>query len=311
MRILVTGGAGFIGGHLVERLAGERHDLLVIDDLSTGSREHLPAGLPLVERDFASAEALAELAAFRPAAVVHLAAQIDAAASVLDPVRDAETNVLATLRLLEACRRLAPAPRFVFASSAAVYAAAVPLPALEASAGEPATPYGASKLAVEHYLGSYRRTHGLSSIALRFANVYGPRQGARGEGGVVAIFARALAAGGRPRVFGDGSQTRDFVHVADVAEAIRLALAADAGGAFNVATAVETDVATVFGLLAARLAPGTTAEAAPPRPGDVARSALSYAAIAARLGWRPRIALAEGLAGTADWFLGAAGKDAR
>jgi UDP-glucose 4-epimerase len=311
MRILVTGGAGFIGGHLVERLAAERHELLVVDDLSTGSRDHLPAGVPLLERDFASAEALAEVAAFRPGAVVHLAAQIDAAASVLDPVADAETNVLATLRLLEACRRLDPMPRLVFASSAAVYAADVPLPAVEESAGAPATPYGASKLAVEHYLGTYRRTHGLSAIALRFANVYGPRQGAQGEGGVVAIFARALAAGRAPRIYGDGRQTRDFVHVADVAEAIRRALASGVQGAFNVSTALETDVATVFGLIAARLAPGAAAETAPPRPGDVARSALSYAAIASHLGWRPRIALAEGLAGTADWFRGEARKDAR
>jgi UDP-glucose 4-epimerase len=309
VRILVTGGAGFIGGHLVERVAAEGHQVLVIDDLSTGTAEHLPPSARLLESDFASPAALAGLAAFRPAAVVHLAAQIDAAASVLDPVADARTNVLSTLMLLEACRALAPLPRFLFASSAAVYAEGVPLPATEASAGAPATPYGASKLAVEHYLGCYRRAHGLSSAALRFANVYGPRQGARAEGGVVAIFARALAGGRTPAVFGDGRQTRDFVHVADVVEALLRARDSGAQGAFNVSTGVETDVRTVFARLAERLRPGAEPQLAPPRPGDVARSALSYEAIAFGLGWRPSITLADGLVGTADWFLATAGKD--
>jgi UDP-glucose 4-epimerase len=311
MRILVTGGAGFIGAHLVGRLFDEGHELLVVDDLSTGSREHLPAAVPLLECDLESEQALARAAAFHPEAVVHLAARIDAAASVLDPVADARTNILATLRLLEVCRRLQPRPRIVFASSAAVYGDGVALPAVEASAGAPATPYGASKLAVEHYLGAFRRAYGLSSIALRFANVYGPRQGARGEGGVVAIFARELAAGRRPRIYGDGSQTRDFVHVRDVVEAARRALEADVQGAFNVSTGRETGVRDLFDLLARRLAPDLAPEPAPPRSGDVPRSALSYAAIASRLGWRPRIAVADGLEDTSEWFRAAAGKEPR
>ena len=311
MRILVTGGAGFIGGHLVERLAGEGHELLVVDDLSTGSVEHLPPPARLVESDFAAPAALAAVAAFRPAAIVHLAAQIDAAASVVDPLADARTNVLSTLALLEACRALEARPRVVFASSAAVYPEGVPLPAREAAAGSPATPYGVAKLAVEHYLACYRSAHRLSSLALRFANVYGPRQGARAEGGVVAIFARALASDRRARIFGDGRQTRDFVHVADVVDALMRALGSAAQGSFNVSTAVETDVRTVFALLAGRLRPGAEPERAPPRPGDVARSALSYDAAASGLGWRPTVALAEGLAGTADWFLGRSGKDPR
>ncbi len=311
MRILVTGGAGFIGSHLVERLLDDGHQLLVVDDLSTGSREHLPAPVPLLENDFEAEEALARAAAFHPDAVVHLAARIDAAASVLDPIADARTNVLATLRLLEVCRRLKPAPRIVFASSAAVYGDEVGLPAVESSAGAPATPYGASKLAVEHYLGTFRRAYGLSSIALRFANVYGPRQGARGEGGVVAIFARELGAGRRPRIYGDGSQTRDFVHVRDVVEAARRALEVDVQGAFNVSTGLETGVRELYDLLAGRLAPGLAPDFAPPRPGDVPRSALSYAAIASRLGWRPRIAVADGLVDTSEWFRAAAGKEPR
>ena len=309
MRILVTGGAGFIGGHLVERLAGEGHAVLVVDDLSTGTTAYLPPAARLVESDFVAPAALAALAAFRPAAVVHLAAQIDAAASVLAPLADARTNVLATLELLEACRALATPPRLVFASSAAVYPVGVALPAVEPAAASPATPYGVAKLAVEHYLACYRRAHGFGTTALRFANVYGPRQGARGEGGVVAVFARALAAGATPRIFGDGRQTRDFVHVADVVEALARVLTGDAPGAYNVATGIETGVATVFALLAARLRPGAEPAPAPPRPGDVARSALSYEAIASALGWRPSVALADGLAGTADWFRAATGKD--
>ncbi|KAB2963239.1 MAG: NAD-dependent epimerase/dehydratase family protein, partial [Thermoanaerobaculia bacterium] len=309
VRILVTGGAGFIGGHLVERLAGDGHELLVVDDLSTGSAANLPPRIRLLEADFVAPAARVALASFRPAAVVHLAAQIDAAASVLDPLADARTNVISTLELLEICRSLSPRPRLLFASSAAVYPEDVALPAVESAAGSPATPYGVAKLAVEHYLACYRSAHGLASAALRFANVYGPRQGARGEGGVVAIFARALASGGAPRIFGDGRQTRDFVHVADVAEAIARALGARAQGTFNVSTGVETDIRTVFASLAGRLRPGAEPELAPPRPGDVARSALSYGAIASALGWRPSVALAEGLAGTADWFRTAAGKD--
>ncbi len=308
MRVLVTGGAGFIGSHAVERLAAEGHDLRVVDDLSSGRLANLPAGTPVDVTTVAAAVAGGAVERFRPEAIVHLAAQVDARRSVEEPILDARINLLDTLALLAAARR-AGTRRFVFASSAAVYGDPATIPTPESEPTRPISPYGAAKRAVELYLDAFARDGGPSYAALRFANVYGPRQSAVGEAGVVAVFCRRLAAGAAPRIHGDGEQTRDYVHAADVAAAIALALAAPASGVWNVSTGVETSVNALYGRLAATLAPGLEAIHDPPRAGDPRRSALSSAGIERDLGWRARTPLAGGLAATAAWFRAEEGND--
>jgi UDP-glucose 4-epimerase len=238
---------------------------------------------------------------FRPDAIVHLAAQVDARRSVEEPLVDARINLLDTLALLAAARR-AGTRRFVFASSAAVYGDPGRTPTPEEAPTRPISPYGAAKRAVELYLDALAGDGGPGWAALRFANVYGPRQSAVGEAGVVAVFCRRLAAGELPRIHGDGGQTRDYVYAGDVAEAIERALVAAANGIWNVSTGVETSVSDLFERLAAALSPGARAPHDPPRAGDPRRSALSFARIERELGWRPRTPLAEGLAATAAWF---------
>lgn len=307
MRVLVTGGAGFIGSHAVDRLRADGHELLVLDDLSSGRLENLPSEVPCEVADFAAAARSGLLERFRPAAIVHFAAQVDARRSVAEPVADARINLIDTLELLAAGRR-SGARRVVFASSAAVYGEPDRIPTPEGAATRPISPYGAGKRAVELYLDALAATGGLSFAALRFANVYGPRQGAIGEAGVVATFCRRLASGGVPEIHGDGGQTRDYVHVTDVARAVALALVSDVDGVWNVSTGVETSVNELFARLAETLAPGVRAPHGEARPGDPRRSALSFARIERELGWRPRTSLAEGLAATAAWFLAGEGK---
>lgn len=308
MRILITGGAGFIGSHAVERLAAEGHDLLVVDDLSSGRLANLPAGTPVEVTTVAAAVAGGLVERFRPEAIVHLAAQVDARRSVEEPLADAQVNLLDTLALVAAARR-AGTRRFVFASSAAVYGDPATIPTPEVEPTRPISPYGAAKRAVELYLDALAGDGGPAWVALRFANVYGPRQGALGEAGVVAVFCRRLAAGATPRIHGDGGQTRDYVFVGDVADAIARALAFDGSGIWNVSTGVETSVNDLFARLAATLAPGARALHDPPRAGDPRRSALSFGRIERDFGWRPRTPLAEGLAATAAWFGAEEGND--
>jgi UDP-glucose 4-epimerase len=307
MRVLVTGGAGFIGSHSVERLVAGGHQILVVDDLSSGRLENLPRGVAVEVATVAAAAASGLAERFRPEAIVHLAAQVDARRSVEEPLVDAQVNLIDTLALAAAARR-AGTRRFVFASSAAVYGDPERIPTPEAEPTRPISPYGVAKRAVELYLEALAGDGGPSFAALRFANVYGPRQSAVGEAGVVAVFCRRLAAGEPPRIHGDGGQTRDYVHAADVAEAIALALAASTSGVWNVSTGIETSVNTLFARLAASLAPGLRAIHDPPRAGDPRRSALSFAGIESALGWRPRTPLSEGLAATAAWFRAGEGK---
>jgi UDP-glucose 4-epimerase len=301
MRVLVTGGAGFIGSHVVPRLLADAHQVLVIDDLSSGRADQVPPRARLEIAALAAPEAARATSAFAPEVVVHLAAPIDAGASLAAPEADARGGLLDSLRVLERARA-GGRPHVVFASSAAVYGGIERLPSEEGDAGRPSTPYGVGKLTVERYLHFYDRVHGMSSTSLRFANVYGERQTSAGEGGVVAIFCRELLAGRAPRLFGGGTQTRDFVHAADVAEAVARAVAARPAGAFNVASTSETSIRELAGRLIAILAPGLAATAAAARPGDPPRSCLSYAALARAVGWRPRVSLDEGLARTAAWF---------
>lgn len=300
LRVAVTGGAGFIGSHLCEHLAAAGHTVLAIDDLSRGRRENLPEGFPLAAIGIGDPALAERLAAFAPQALVHLAAQVDARRSLEDPVFDAQINILDTVRLFGAAVA-AGVGRVVFASSAAVYGDPEEIPTPEESPLAPLSPYGIGKLAGEGYLDFFARRHGIAGVALRFANVYGPRQESVGEAGVVAVFCQRLLAGEPVTIHGDGRQTRDFVYVDDVARACLRALSGPPG-VYNVATGVETDVRTLYARLAAALGPGRLPEHGPPVAGEPRRSALDTSRAEVGLGFRATAELAGGLARTARWF---------
>ena len=293
-RALVTGGAGFIGSNLVDGLLARDRDVTVLDDLSTGRLENLVAALNAGARlqtasvtDAAAVERVFEAA--RPDIVFHLAAQIDVRRAVEDPGFDATVNVLGTLNVLEAARRCG-VRRFVLASTGgAIYGEADELPTTESAPPRPLSPYAASKAAAEGYVDLYARLHGLSTMSLRLANVYGPRQDPRGEAGVIAIFCDAAGDGRRVTIYGDGGQTRDFVFVGDVVDAFMAAGDASAGGRCNIATGRETPVLEMAETL------GLEVRFAPERPGEVRRSCLQPDAATQLLGWRPRTALRDGL----------------
>jgi UDP-glucose 4-epimerase len=293
VKALVTGGAGFIGSHLVDALVAEGHEVHVVDDLSTGRLANLELaleqGAELHKEDITDAAWMRDLAAIiRPDVVFHLAAQRDVRHSVDDPAFDAGINVAGTAAVLDAARR-AGARRLVLASSAAVYGVPDEIPTREGCLAAPISPYGASKAAAETYLALFTRLYGLSSVALRMANVYGPRQDPEGEAGVVAIFAAAAAVGSPAVVFGDGLQTRDYVHVDDAVAAFLAAAESPAAGALNISSGRETPVREI----AERL--GLAIEPAPGRQGEIARSCLDPRKAARLLRWRAHIALAAGL----------------
>lgn len=302
MKILVTGGAGFIGSTTVDLLVAEGHRVVVVDDFSTGREENLNPEAEVLRLSITDETLLQVLAEWRFEAVMHCAAQIDVRKSVENPVFDAGVNILGTLNLLEACRRTG-VRRFVFSSTGgAIYGDTEQRPTPVGAECRPISPYGITKFAVEKYLYYYREVMGLSTFALRYGNVYGPRQNPHGEAGVVAIFARRLLEGLPLQVNGDGGQTRDYVFVADVARANALALAHDAGGAANVGTGVETDVNRVFQLLDGALGTGREAPHGPALAGEQRTSCLAWEATRALLGWEPRIGVEEGIALTAQWF---------
>ncbi len=303
MRTLVTGGAGFIGSNLVDALLARGDEVTVVDDLSTGRRgnlgDALAAGATLVEQDIRDAASVtAAVAEARPQTVFHLAAQIDVRKSVADPAFDAAINVGGTAILLEAARR-AGVGLFVFISTGgAIYGEGdgKELPLGEDAAVEPLSPYGQSKFAAEGYVRMYERLYGLSGISLRLGNVYGPRQDPLGEAGVIAIFCGRLRAGQAPTVFGDGTQTRDYIYVGDVVAAILAAARSEASGELNVGTGVESSVLD----LAKRLrtlsgADGFEPEFAPERPGEVQRISIDPARAGDVLGWRAGVGLEDGL----------------
>jgi UDP-glucose 4-epimerase len=309
MRVLVTGGAGFIGSNLARALVADGHSVLVIDDLSTGKRDNLPGGVALEVADILGLGLPAAFAAFGPEAVVHLAAQTDVTASIADPERDRAMNVDGT-RLVAAAAAAAGARLVLSASSAAVYGEPAELPLREGSPKRPANPYGASKLAAEAALARALDGSGADFASLRFSNVYGPRQDWRGEGGVVAIFAGLFARSERPTLYGTGDQTRDFIFVEDVVGAVRAALvsagplagAGADGAAYNVSTGVERSVADVVGILGSHAGTSGGFERAPARDGDVDRSVLDPAKARGALSWSAETRLEEGLAETWKWF---------
>jgi UDP-glucose 4-epimerase len=306
MKALVTGGAGFIGSHVVDALRARGDDVVVLDDLSSGRTENLAgSGAELVVGDVTDGDAVSEaFGRARPQLILHLAAQIDVRRSVADPAFDLGVNVGGTIGLLEQARSVG-AQRFLFASTGgAIYGEGEgrDLPLTEDAERRPDAPYGQSKLAAEGYLDLYRRLYGLQTTALRLGNVYGPRQDPHGEAGVVAIFSSALLDGRRPRVFGDGEQTRDYVYVADVAAAFLAAAEAGGPGAYNVGTATETSVLELGRRIAAAVGVEFEPEVAPARLGEVQRIAIDSSRAAAELGWRAERELPTGLAETVESF---------
>jgi UDP-glucose 4-epimerase len=309
MRALVTGGAGFIGSHLVDALLERGDEVEVLDDLSTGRRDNLSgaleAGARLIEADVSDEPSVAGAIESRPPDVVfHLAGQIDVRVSVSDPFFDARVNVGGTINVLDAARQ-AGTRRVVFASTGgAIYGEGSwrDPPLDETAEVLPDAPYGQSKYAGEGYLSLFHRLYDLSTISLRLGNVYGPRQDPLGEAGVVAIFCGALLDGRTPRVFGDGQQTRDYVYVGDIVEAMMTAGDADAVGTFNVGTGVETSVLDLGRMIGEACDRPFEPEMAPPRPGEVQRIAIESSKAEWELGWRAGTSLEDGLKRTAEAF---------
>jgi UDP-glucose 4-epimerase len=305
MRTVVTGGAGFIGSNLVDALVERGDEVVVLDDVSTGRRENVEGavsrGAELVELDVRDAEAVsAAIERAQPEVIFHLAAQIDVRKSVADPAHDSRVNVEGTINVLNAA--LAHGVRRVVNTSTggAIYGEGQILPAPENHPVAPESPYGLSKFCAENYCALFTRLHGLSTVSLRYGNVYGPRQDPLGEAGVIAIFCGKLLDGGRPTIFGDGTQTRDYVFVGDVVDANLRAADSEATGPFNVGRGVETSVLDIVAALASISDNGFEADHAPPRTGEVQHIALDTSRTQAEFGWQARVDLEQGLRRTLD-----------
>ena len=304
---IVTGGAGFVGSHLVGLLVDNGWDVLVLDDLSSGRMEHLAearqrAKIGIHVTDIRAPELGDVVGRFGPEVVFHLAAQSKVRPSVEDPLHDAEVNVLGTLRLLGAAAA-AGTRKVVFASSGgAIYGGGAKLPVKESAAKRPESPYGISKKIVEDYFRWYREMYGLEYTLIAPANIYGPRQDPGLEGGVVAIFSLAMLKGRRPTIFGDGTQTRDFVYVGDICDAFFKAADAGDGLLLNIGSGVETSVVDLYDSLAAATGFGDRPLFEDPKPGDVARSVVDASKAKAALGWEPWTMMEEGLEQTLRWY---------
>ncbi len=298
----MTGGAGFIGSHVCDRLLAAGIEVVIVDDLSAGRLEHIPPDAGFYQLELQSPWLEQILEDERPDVILHHAAQISVRRSVTDPLADAEVNVLGSLRLLQLALRTG-VRRIVFASTGgAMYGDVDALPTPEDWSPRPVSPYGVAKLSVEQYLRYYHAVHGLSYASLRYANVYGPRQDPYGEAGVVAIFSQRLLAGQPAVINGDGLQTRDYVYVEDVVEANLRALESTAVGAFNIGTATETSVLDLFHRLRQLTDSNARERHGPPQPGEQRRSCLSITRAERELAWRPRITLDEGLKRTVEHF---------
>jgi UDP-glucose 4-epimerase len=297
MRAIVTGGAGFIGSHVVDALLARGDEVHVLDDLSKGTRERVADAAELHVADIRQPDEVFD--AVRPEAIFHLAAQADVRVSVERPDHDADVNVLGTVRILEASRR--HEAKIVFSSTGGAIYGECDAPAPETAPRLPLAPYGASKLCGEEYLATWNRLYGTSHVSLRFGNVYGPRQEPHGEAGVVAIFIGLLLAGGTPNIYGDGSQTRDYVFVGDVVRAMLLAFDRADGGVFNVGTGLETSVIELYDAIQEVSGVQRRAELAPARLGELQRSVLDPSLAASELGWTAERTLPDGLAATWSW----------
>ena len=295
MGVIVTGGAGFIGSHVVDGLLAQGREVHVVDDLSHGSRDNVPAAAVFHVHDVREPlEALVRETGAE--AIVHFAAQADVRVSVAEPGLDAAINVLGTVNVLEAARLTGA--RVVFASTGGAIYGECERPAREDDACLPLSPYGAAKLAGEGYLGAFSRLYDIPHVALRFGNVYGPRQDPHGEAGVVAIFLGQLFSGGQCRIFGDGSQSRDYVYVGDVARATLAALESEAGGVLNIGTGTATSVLELYDICRSAAGSGAPPVHEPPRTGELWRSVLDGGHAHHVLGFRPETPLADGIVAT-------------
>ena len=302
MKILVTGGAGFIGSHVAEAYAKLGHRVWVVDDLSSGKRENVPAGIELYPWDIADPRVAKLLMDERIELINHHAAHMDVRASVSDPLKDAKTNVMGLLSLLEATRK-SGVKRFIFASTGgAIYGEQRQFPAKESHPSEPSSPYGVGKLAGEKYLECYHRLLGIVPQILRYANVYGPRQNPHGEAGVIAIFADKMLRPQTPWIHGSGHQTRDFIYIEDIVKANVLALSHVQACLFNVGTGQETDILTIFRHLQTLTGYGGKAQHDKAKEGEQMRSSINSERILEAWGWKPQVPLLEGLEKTAHWF---------
>ena len=304
MKVLVTGGAGFIGSHLMRYLKARGDEPTALDNLSTGRREHLADDMEFIEMDVRDERLAGVVATGQYDAIVHLAGQTLVSGSLDDPAADADSNVLGTVRVLEAARQ-SGVKRVVFSSTAAAYGDAPErdLPIKEAHKLAPMSFYGLSKVTAERYLELYHQCFGLDYVALRFANVYGERQGDGGEGGVISIFTRLVAAGEEITIFGDGEQTRDFIYAGDIASGVAAALTtAQANVVYNLSTQTQTSLRELVDVLSNVAGRQIIPKYGPERPGDIYKSSLSNARAKRGLGWKPTVSLEDGLRRTSRYF---------
>jgi UDP-glucose 4-epimerase len=302
VNILVTGGAGFIGSHVVDVYVNGGHNVIVIDDLSSGVRENVNPKAEFHQLDIRSADVEQLFRRHKIDVVNHHAAQMDVRRSVSDPKFDASVNVLGGLTIFEAARQFG-VKKIIFSSTGgAIYGEQDYFPADEEHPVRPLSPYGITKLVTEKYLFYYKQVHGIEHVVLRYANVYGPRQNPHGEAGVVAIFAKKLLKGESPVINGDGKQTRDYTFVGDVVKASVLALNYPGSNIFNIGTGIETDVNELFRILRGWLNPTCAENHGPAKQGEQRRSVISYKKIERELGWKPLVELSEGLRLTAEYF---------
>ncbi|MEM7230572.1 MAG: NAD-dependent epimerase/dehydratase family protein [Planctomycetota bacterium] len=304
-RVLITGGAGFIGSHIAERLTDDGYVVAVLDNLASGKRHQVPETAEFFELDVTK-DIHSAFASFRPDAVVHQAAQVSVSYSIKEPQFDAQTNILGSLNVIECCREFG-VKKIVYASSAASYGAIAELPLREDMRPHPVSFYGMSKYTVEHCLRTAKTEWGIDWAALRYANVYGPRQDPHGEAGVVAIFSNLLIDGKQPTIFGGGELTRDYVYVEDVAAANAIALSMDLSShpdpVFNVSTGVPTSTNRVFELVQQRIDPEIQPIMGPDRPGDVQHSLLDNSKFCTLTNWKPKTSIEDGFERTADFFV--------
>jgi UDP-glucose 4-epimerase len=302
VRVIVTGGAGFIGSHVTDAFLERGDEVLVVDDLSTGSRDNVHDRATLAEFDIADAERVQRtFADFEPHYVCHLAAQSSVTVSVADPERDFASNVVGTFNVIRAATELGA--RTAFASTGgALYGEDAPIPTPETYVPQPLSPYGAAKQAGEAYVATLQRFHGVAHVVLRLGNIYGPRQNPHGEAGVVAIFSERLLLGRPPLVYGHGTPTRDYVHVKDIARAFTTLADTDAAGTFNLGWGLEVPVLEILDGLQRAAGTAVDPQLEPLRPGELTRSAIDSSAAASAFGWRPEIPLDEGLADTFGWY---------
>ncbi len=302
MKVLVTGGAGFIGSNVADGLIAEGYEVVIVDDLSNGREENVPEKAKFYKTDVRDKGLEDVFEAEKPDMVIHNAAQLSVRVSVEEPLIDADINIIGGLNLIDICKKH-NVKKIVFASSGGtVYGEQKVFPADESHPLGPISPYGVAKLATEHYLYYYLKIYGLEYIALRYANIYGPRQDPHGEAGVVAIFSNMMLAGEVPRINGDGLQTRDYVYVGDVVRVNIATIKSDFVGPVNIGTGIETDVMTLFNTLKDASGKDIEEKHGPAMAGEQMRSVLDNSLAEKVLGWKPEVSIEEGLKLTYDWF---------